>query len=126
MSLATRVRGYFTPREQAADADGLDQFLHGGPVATCKQACGRGRTVIVGRIRSITVQPHSSAPSFEAEVSDGTASIRLVWLGRRTLAGVVPGGIIRARGFVNTAQSIPTIFNPSYELCAKQGHDSGE
>lgn len=69
-----------------------------------------------GRVHCVTLNPSQGLASFEAEVSDDTGTLLLVWLGRRRLAGVEPGRQITARGRVTTTDGEPTIFNPEYEL----------
>ena len=47
--------------------------------------------------------------------------VRLVWLGRRTIAGIEPGRRLRASGLVSRVDGRALIFNPRYELAPKQG-----
>jgi hypothetical protein len=52
----------------------------------------------------------------QAELFDGSASIDLVWLGRRRVAGIEPGRTIMARGRVGVHDGRLAIYNPWYEL----------
>jgi hypothetical protein len=52
----------------------------------------------------------------EAELWDGTASVQLVWLGRRDIPGIQPGRKIVVHGRLTSVKGERTIFNPSYEL----------
>ena len=83
------------------------------PIASCE----RGQLVrVCGTIRSVTLKPRERQPTFEAEVFDGTGHLTLVWLGRRSLAGVEVGRMIEARGRVTCPHHQPMIFNPDYDL----------
>jgi hypothetical protein len=42
--------------------------------------------------------------------------VSLVWLGRRTIAGIDPGRLLIAEGLITTAEGRPVIFNPRYVL----------
>ena len=53
---------------------------------------------------------------------DGSRTINLVWLGRRTIGGIEPGTYVRATGRVTTMRGVPTIFNPAYEIVPLRGH----
>jgi|SRR5579875_511639 len=83
------------------------------PVAKCGE---RQRVTVRGTVRSLTLRPMSGAPSLEVELFDGTASVTLVWLGRREIAGVTPGRQLRATGCITTVGDRRVIFNPRYEL----------
>lgn len=75
-----------------------------------------------GRISAITIQPGESAPRFTAvvelqEPDAGQAhQVRLVWLGQRDIAGLVPGTVLEFWGRVTRWQGKPVIFNPRYDL----------
>ena len=57
-------------------------------------------------------------PALVVDLYDGSRTINLVWLGRRTIGGIEPGTYLRASGRVTYTRGIPTIFNPSYEIVA--------
>ena len=83
------------------------------PVSRCSE---RQRVTVRGTVRSLTLRPSSGTPPLEVELFDGSASVTLVWLGRRELAGVTPGRQLRATGCVTTVGDRRVIFNPRYEL----------
>jgi len=77
----------------------------------------RGAVVTVtGRLRAVVYNPREHVPTLEAELFDGSASIVLVWLGRRRIAGVEPGRRLVARGRVGVHDGRLAIYNPWYEL----------
>jgi hypothetical protein len=52
----------------------------------------------------------------EIEVWDETGGVKLQFLGRREIAGLEVGSIMRAEGMVGEHEGALTILNPSYEL----------
>jgi len=81
----------------------------------------RSRATVRGEIRSVTLRPRDETPALDAELWDGTASLHLVWLGRRRIAGIVPGIQLEATGRVTRQRSVTTMFNPVYEIIRKPG-----
>ena len=85
------------------------------PVKDCR---GGQRAEISGTIRALTLRPVGGVPALEAEVYDGTGTIKVVWLGRRRIVGIDPGRSLTVSGRVTSRGGDPVIFNPSYELHA--------
>ncbi|GGO70860.1 OB-fold nucleic acid binding domain-containing protein [Nonomuraea cavernae] len=83
------------------------------PIAACG---GRRRFCVAGTLRTVTLRPRGGAPSLEAELYDGSDVIDLVWLGRRKIAGIEPGRIVKAEGLVSVQDGRKVMFNPRYEL----------
>lgn len=71
---------------------------------------------VSGHVHSVTLHPSGGVESFEADISDDTGIVHLVWLGRRRLTGIVPSRRISARGRVAVRDGRKVIFNPEYEL----------
>jgi hypothetical protein len=84
-------------------------------------AGNRERVVISGVVRSVILRPREGVPALEAELYDGSASVDLVWLGRRQIAGIEPGRRLRVEGLVCQMGGRPMIYNPRYELRARPG-----
>ncbi|MEA5454277.1 hypothetical protein SPF06_06015 [Sinomonas sp. JGH33] len=87
----------------------------------------RGQVQGEGVIRSVTFVPPSEAPSFSAVIESGDApragrgpAVRLIWLGRRRLRGISAGTALRFSGMLSTHRGEPTIYNPRYEILAKE------
>lgn len=95
-----------------------DQF--GGQTEIQTQLIGQcqpgAQVEVVGNIRSVSVQPSSNSPSFEIELYDGSGVITVVWMGRRTIPGIVAGRTIKVCGRLTCNTERPAIFNPRYEL----------
>jgi len=82
----------------------------------------RSLASVCGAVRSVTLRPRVNVPALVVELYDGSKTLNLVWLGRRRIAGIVPGTSLTARGRVTYKHGIPTIFNPSYEITPVRGH----
>jgi hypothetical protein len=83
-----------------------------------EQCPDRVPVAVFGTVRALTIRPRGGVPALEAELYDGTGTVTLVWLGRRTIAGLHPGRRLRAFGRITTAHGERFIYNPKYELTA--------
>jgi hypothetical protein len=90
-------------------------------IADCRELPG-GRPVVTvsGTLRAVGERTVGGSPALEAELDDGTASLGVVWLGRRSIAGVEPGRELTASGRVAAFDGRPVLFNPRYELRAQR------
>jgi len=82
----------------------------------------RERATVSGTVRAVTLRPRVNVPALVVDLYDGSRTINLVWLGRRTIGGIEPGTYLRATGRVTNTRGIPTIFNPAYEIVPVRGH----
>lgn len=71
---------------------------------------------IHGVLRSVAERPISGGTALEAELDDGSDSVRLVWLGRRGIAGVTAGRSLTAHGRLGCRDGVKVLYNPRYEL----------
>lgn len=104
-----------------ADVNALDAVELQSDVARCAaiplRTLKRGEVATVtGRLRAVVYTPREHVPTLQAELFDGSASIDLVWLGRRRIAGIEPGRTVMARGRVGVHDGRLAIYNPWYEL----------
>lgn len=83
------------------------------PVAECVD---RMPATVFGTIRALTIRPRAGTPALEADLYDGSGVVTLVFVGRRTIAGIEPGRRLRATGRVNASEGRRVMFNPRYEL----------
>jgi hypothetical protein len=81
----------------------------------------RSRARVSGVLRSVRLRPRQQVQALEADLYDGSGTLRIVWLGRREIAGIEPGRRIRLEGLVCYQQGRPTMFNPRYELTPRPG-----
>ena len=89
--------------------------IHIGDVAQ------RTLVTVCGEVRSVTLRPRDETPALDVELWDGSDSLHLIWLGRRRIAGIVPGIKIQATGRVTQQRKVTTIFNPAYEILGRAG-----
>jgi hypothetical protein len=82
----------------------------------------RQEATVSGTVRAVTLRPRVNVPALVVDLYDGSRTINLIWLGRRTIGGVEPGTYLRARGRVTYNRGIPTIFNPAYEIVPLRAH----
>ncbi|BCY14336.1 OB-fold nucleic acid binding domain-containing protein [Actinoplanes sp. L3-i22] len=79
--------------------------------------CRRGQVVSVsGRLRTVAYTPRTNLPTLEADLWDGSDVVTLVFLGRRSIAGIEPGRQLTARGRIAIRDDRKVIYNPFYEL----------
>lgn len=81
----------------------------------------RNRAQVSGVLRSVRLRPRQQVQALEADLYDGSGTLRIVWLGRREIAGIEPGRRIRLEGLVCFQQGRPTMYNPRYELTPRPG-----
>ncbi len=87
----------------------------------CQQIAAVGDRELVsvyGHLKSVSLAPRAGVPTLEAVLYDGSGAVTLVWLGRRTIAGIKPGAQLVATGRVSCQDSVRVIYNPRYELRA--------
>lgn len=89
--------------------------------AGCAPICDqpmRDLVAIHGVLRSVTLRPVNGVSALEAELYDGSASVTLVWLGRRRIEGIKPGRQLTAHGRLGIRNGERVLYNPRYELNA--------
>ena len=80
----------------------------------------RQRARVAGRVHTMRVQPHGGVGSLECTLVDETGGIALVFLGRRSIAGIKVGTRIVAEGTVGEERGRLAILNPAYEILPDQ------
>ncbi len=102
------------PATGETDAAVLDLVVPGCvPIA---EASWRKRVRVAGKVRSIRVAPQHDAPTLELILVDGSASISVIFLGRRGIAGIGVGTRMAVEGTVGVHKTRLAILNPSYQL----------
>lgn len=118
MNVFKRAVRNLTAETQELEADELQQQAVDAGATTVDRCGDRVPVVVFGTVRALTIRPRAGLPALEAELYDGTGTVTLVWLGRRTIAGVSPGRQLRALGRITTSEGRRLIYNPRYELVA--------
>lgn len=116
-----RAVNRFASEEDVLEARDLqrESASHGAtPLTDCQN---RQQVDVMGTVRSLTLRPRAGTPTLEVDLYDGSGTVTLVWLGRRELAGIMPGRRMRATGRLTTSGGRRVIFNPRYELLLSGG-----
>ena len=110
----------FLTRLTATDSELDDEELQRDSAASGAVPAGtclRGQVVSVsGRLRTVAYTPRTNLPTLEAGLYDGSDVVTLVFLGRRSIAGIEPGRQLTARGRIAIRDDRKVIYNPYYEL----------
>lgn len=83
---------------------------------TIAQCHDRQQATLRGRISVLTLRPRSGTPWLEAEFSDGSGTVTLIWMGRREIPGMVAGRELVVTGRVSWVDGRRRMYNPYYEL----------
>ena len=113
------LRGFIrrlTSTKAELEAQELQKTSDSEGATPIKSCAARRRACVAGTLRTVTLRPRGGAPALEAELYDGSDVIELVWLGRRRIAGIEPGRLVRAEGLVSVQDGRKVMFNPRYEL----------
>ena len=115
----TGLRRFFerlTASEQELEAEELQRDVANSGAMPAGD-CRRGQVVSVsGRLRTVAYTPRTNLPTLEADLYDGSDVVTLVFLGRRSIAGIEPGRQLTARGRIAIRDGRKVIYNPYYEL----------
>ncbi len=106
----------FATDDETVDADNLSSEAD---ASGCQHAagCWQGqRVTIIGRLRAVELRPTDALATLNAELYDGTDSVSLIWLGRRSIPGVETGRTVKAKGRLAMRDGRKVIYNPDYEL----------
>ncbi len=102
----------------SADLDGKGDRVRPpeGALVPIAEVRWRDRVTVEGRVRSMRVAPQHDSPTLELVLDDGSASMSVVFLGRRALAGVGIGTVMAATGTVGLHKARLAMLNPRYRL----------
>ncbi|NYG05520.1 RecG-like helicase [Phycicoccus badiiscoriae] len=121
-SALSRLGEMLTKSETQIEADELQEDA---ARMGCTPMCDlqdRQEATVSGTVRAVTLRPRVNVPALVIDLYDGSRTINLVWLGRRTIGGIQPGTYLRVHGRVTHTRGVPTIFNPSYEIVPPRAH----
>ena len=110
-----------TTETRTLDAEHLQEQAVRSGATTVAECTDRVPVTVLGTVKSVTIRPRAGVPALEAELYDGSGTVTLVWLGRRSLAGLGPGRQLRATGRITTTEGRRLIYNPRYEMTAVDG-----
>lgn len=111
----TWLRSFYASDEELAAYELAEQAEDRG--STLIEELQRGEQIqVTGIVKSVTVQPKTQVPSFEVEISDGSGSLMVIWLGRKQVAGINPGTRIEVEGRITFLSGKPCLHNPVYKI----------
>ena len=116
VSLVRRLLSRLTADTDELDAEDLKAAIPAQGATPIAQCNDREAVCILGTLRTVTFRPRAGVPALQAELWDGTGSVTVVWLGRRTIPGIDPGRAIKVRGRITALGGQRVIYNPIYEL----------
>jgi amino acid transporter len=85
------------------------------PIAAVRE---RQHASIEGEIRTVRIRPLAGTTTLECVVADPTGALTLVFLGRKSIAGIKVGRAIRVSGTAANHHGRLAFLNPVYELMA--------
>ena len=80
----------------------------------------RQHVTVAGKVRSLRVAPQHDAPTLELVLVDGTGAISVVFLGRRSVAGIDVGSRMVIEGTVGVHKARLAVLNPTYRLLSNE------
>jgi amino acid transporter len=81
----------------------------------------RDQVSVTGKVHSVRVQPLRGTPTFELTlVDDDGGALEVVFLGRRSIAGVTPGVTLTVEGAVGEHRGRLAMLNPAYQIVLAQ------
>lgn len=87
---------------------------------TVAEAAPRRRAVLSGSVRAVRDR-RNPGPCCDVVLDDGTGTITLRWVGRRSVPGVGPGRAVTVEGTVLDQHGLLVLLNPLYRFngCAR-------
>lgn len=111
-SLGERFKRFLSSPEQQEAVERAENAKASGatPLNQCRP---RQKVVLRGTVTTVKA---SAAAGVEAELEDGTATVSLIWMGRRRLECVVPGKELLVTGRLSEEEGRMVIYNPEFEV----------
>lgn len=100
------------------ESEELQRAAQASGATTIAQAVDRQRVTLRGVISVLTMKPRNGTPWLEAEFTDGSGTITLIWMGRREIPGITAGRQLRVEGRLSYVDGERRLYNPRYELVA--------
>ncbi|MFW6599779.1 OB-fold nucleic acid binding domain-containing protein [Propionibacteriaceae bacterium Y2011] len=98
---------------ESADLQEAARRVGAQPIESCRD---RDRVTLSGTVAKLTRAPQGEAPTLSVELRDGSGTVEVAWMGRRTIPGIETGTTIRVHGRVSCQAGHRTMYNPRYEL----------
>ena len=115
MSAFTRFRRLFASTEELA-SESRHRLAEETGADEIGKAVDRAWVRVRGTVDLISLQPRQDRPWLEAELTDGTGRVTLVWMGRDRIRGIEPGRDLVAEGRISCVGGSKRMYNPLYHL----------
>lgn len=86
------------------------------PAVAINSCRDREMVTVDGTLSAVRTTVCQDTPSLQAELSDGSGALMLIWLGRREIPGIETGRRVRIAGRVSSREGKRIMYNPRYEL----------
>ena len=118
------LSGLVAPKAEQEIRDGQYQVQVTGstPIVDCVERAGV-LTTVTGVLKAVSLRPTAGVPAVEADLFDGSGHLTVVFLGRRSIAGIEPGRRLIATGRVNCREGAAMMYNPRYQLLPNPNED---
>lgn len=113
MTTAQRLHG-FIHRILAKDDDIVKEEPPETGAAPISSIHARDKVHLVGTIEATS----ATSDGWQAEISDGTGTVTLLWMGRVSIPGVTAGTTMHVWGRATAQRSGLLIYNPAYAIQA--------
>lgn len=115
MAVWERMKRLFVSNEELASAD-RHRLAEATGADAIADAQDRGRVTLRGTIDNLTLRPRRTRPWLEAELTDGTGRVTLIWMGRHDIPGIEAGRDLLVEGRLSVADGVRRMYNPRYQL----------
>lgn len=112
-----------TTDDETLEAEELRRRAESVGATSVSDCASRRKVSVLGTVQSTTVRPMAGAPAVEAELYDGTATLYVVWLGRREIGGIRTGVTLLVEGRAGLNRNRRTMFNPAYTIIPSRADD---
>lgn len=116
MSLRDRARKRLAPTVAELDKTRLQDRYRGLDITSISEISLRQPARLGGEVQGLRVVPRAGSSSLEVTVADGSGRAVAVFLGRRSIAGVVPGIGVVLEGVPRREGGRTVLVNPAYTL----------
>jgi RecG-like helicase len=80
------------------------------------EAPTRTPVTLAGVVKRITVHPEHGLEALEALLTDGTAEMSVLWMGRRSIPGLTLGTRVVVEGVIGEQKQGRRMVNPRFEF----------
>jgi amino acid transporter len=114
------LRAVAAPIDPSDEAEAEAPPRRGGAVTRIADVRWRDQVTINGEVRSLRVVSQHDSPTLELVVDDGTGALSIVFLGRRSIAGIDVGSRLAATATLGVFKGRLAMLNPTYELSPRR------